>query len=378
MTASELAEHASYLADPVKLHAYEQALSSVLAPGGRTVLDLGAGTGLLGLLAARAGAERVYAVDSGPVIGPAAQAARDSGLADRVTHLRARSTELTLAEPVDVAVCDQIGGFVHDAGILGYFADVRRRLLGPSGVLVPSSFRLFLGPAECTTIREQIDLWRSNPAGLDFSAFGAAAVDTEHTIGGEECRLLSGDTQVAAIQSDHDTRITGAGTAAITSAGRLDGLVGWFEADMGGGATLTNRPGDPGRMRRWCTFYPVSEALEVAPGDIVTIEVDVRPPLHAVTWRVRVATADGTQRVDERHSTLLGQFLAADDLDRSRGLAVGVTTVGRLAARALELADGTRSTDEIVSSLEAEGHLAIGSALEHTARDVLERYTRPA
>ena len=75
MSDSELKEHAGYLADTHKLAAYEQALRVLLADRRGVVLDLGAGSGILGLLAARAGAGRVYTVDSGPIIGPAAEVA---------------------------------------------------------------------------------------------------------------------------------------------------------------------------------------------------------------------------------------------------------------------------------------------------------------
>ena len=80
MTASELAEHAGYLGDEAKLKSYGDALEAVVADGREVVLDLGAGSGILGLLAARVGARRVYAVDSGPIVGAAAEVAARSAI----------------------------------------------------------------------------------------------------------------------------------------------------------------------------------------------------------------------------------------------------------------------------------------------------------
>ena len=58
MSQSELAEHQGYLADERKIAAYRAALAEVVEPGD-TVLDLGAGSGLLGYLACEAGAGTV-------------------------------------------------------------------------------------------------------------------------------------------------------------------------------------------------------------------------------------------------------------------------------------------------------------------------------
>lgn len=378
MSAAELSEHAGYLGDLIKLAAYEQAFNSVLRAGSSVVLDLGSGTGILGLLAAKCGADRVFAVDSGAIIGPAAEVAAASNVADRIVHIRGRSTELQLPEPANVAVCDQIGGFVYDAGILAYFADARARLLATDATLIPARFRMFLAPAECRRVREQIDLWSASPAGFDFAAFSELAANTEYRVDADEVRLLANGVQVADIAADHIAAITGTGDATFHSTGRCDGLVGFFEADMGGGATLTNHPTVAARMRRWCNFYPMSTGLQVEAGYTAVVKVDVRPALRAVTWTTTVTDASQSLLVSERHSTLMGTFLAHDDLGRAGGRPITVSPTGTAVATALQLADGNRSTGDVLATVKAgltEGSWS--SALEETLRDQLERFTSP-
>jgi protein arginine N-methyltransferase 1 len=237
---------------------------------------------------------------------------------DAIVHCQARSTELDLPERVDLAVCDQIGGFVHDAGVLEFFADARRRHLTDGGRLLPASFRLYLAPARCEKIRTQINIWGSSPEGFDFEVFRKLAINSEYRIDGQDCQLLSPGVLVAEIQSDHETCIKGSGTTAVEGGLDFDGLVGWFEADFGSDVTLTNHPSDPNRMDRWCNFYPIDEQIDVDQGDMINIDVDIRPLLHAVTWKVEVRDRGGTSRLSERNSTLLGEFIAPDALKPPR------------------------------------------------------------
>ena len=55
-------EHREYLSDLNRLDAYRRAIEERVRPG-FVVVDLGAGSGIMGLLACRAGARRVYAID---------------------------------------------------------------------------------------------------------------------------------------------------------------------------------------------------------------------------------------------------------------------------------------------------------------------------
>lgn len=99
------------------LHALER-LYSREAPA--DVLDLGTGTGLLALAAARLGARRTLAVDLNPLCArTAARNVRLNGLAERVLVVRGRA-EAFVDLPADLLVAN-----IH--------FDVMRRLLGSQG-----------------------------------------------------------------------------------------------------------------------------------------------------------------------------------------------------------------------------------------------------
>ncbi|HEX9126493.1 MAG TPA: 50S ribosomal protein L11 methyltransferase, partial [Methylomirabilota bacterium] len=120
-------EHRQYLADPHRLAAFERAIAATVNPGD-VVIDLGAGTGILGLFACRAGAARVYAIDDGGIIELARSLCRANGFADRVVFVKGLSTRVTLPEKANVVVADQIGRFGFESGVWEYFTDARARL----------------------------------------------------------------------------------------------------------------------------------------------------------------------------------------------------------------------------------------------------------
>ncbi len=142
-----LDEHREYLSDANRLDAYGRAIAELVKPGS-VVVDLGAGTGIMGLLACRAGAGRVYCIEETSLIGLTREIFRANDFADRVTFIKDLSTYITLPEQADVVIADQIGRFGFEAGVFEYFNDARKRFLKPGGVLLPSRIDLMVAPVE--------------------------------------------------------------------------------------------------------------------------------------------------------------------------------------------------------------------------------------
>ena len=151
-----LDEHRHYLADAVRVSAYEAALAEMVRCDD-VVLDLGSGTGILGLLACRAGARRVYAIDHGGMAQPARAIAHANGLDDRIQVIDAMSTAVDLPERADLLVTDQIGHFGFNAGIVGYVADAKRRLLKSDARLVPSRIDLMVAPIDAPEVADAVN-----------------------------------------------------------------------------------------------------------------------------------------------------------------------------------------------------------------------------
>ncbi len=318
MTQSELSEHLNYLTDGPKLAAYERAFAEVVRPGA-VVVDLGCGTGLLGLLALRAGAAKVYAIDSGAILGLAREIAFRNGLADQVVHLRSSSVDTDLPELADVVVADQMGGVAYDAGVLQFFHDARR-FLKPDGVLVPNRFSLFAAAVTNVAGAEAVSNWRDHrPSELDFSAAADLAANTVLSVHLGADALLSEPALLCDRLADDVTKIDAKTETVIVRSATLHGVLGMFRSQMSPTVTMSNVPGAEDRMaRRWQNHYPLEHPCEVREGDLVTFELKADPMTYRAQWRITVRSAAGDVRRDERHGTFLGEFMDTRELDRNR------------------------------------------------------------
>jgi precorrin-6B methylase 2 len=134
--------HVQMLEDRVRTSAFLAALDEVVRAED-VVVDIGTGTGVLAVGAARAGARHVYAIEATPLAHEAREVVRANGLDDRVTVVEGWSTRISLPERADVAVSEILGSDALEERVLPVLADARRRLLTPDARLIPSAVRIF-------------------------------------------------------------------------------------------------------------------------------------------------------------------------------------------------------------------------------------------
>jgi len=341
-------EHREYLSDPVRLDAFRAAIEQAVRPGD-VVLDLASGTGILGLFACRAGASRVYSIEATGMMEIARAIAEANGVAARIAFVRGVSRHVTLPERVDVIVCDQIGHFGFEAGLLDDGVDARRRFLKPDGRFVPGRVELLAAPVQAAPLHAQVEFWRSRPAGFDCSPARAWAVNTGYPSSLDRDALLGPAQPIAAFDM-HATDagpLSGEVTLAIDRPGTLHGIAGWFEATLAPGVTLTNAPTASARLNRRNVFLPIDRAVDVQAGDLVRVRVYIIPAETILTWRV-IVERGGAVVAESHHSTVHGMLLSRSDLRRTDPRFVPeLTARGRARQSVLELCDGRRRLDEI-------------------------------
>lgn len=147
---NEPVRHLGMALDGTRVAAYRRAVDAAVDPGA-TVADVGAGGGLLTILACRAGAGRVFAVEASPVLGLARELVAANDFNDRVTFVQGDAAEVELPQPVDVVVSDLRGTLPLRLPQLRALARFTRRWLAPGGTAVPRRDTLRVAP--CTNRR---------------------------------------------------------------------------------------------------------------------------------------------------------------------------------------------------------------------------------
>ena len=176
-----LDEHLGYVADELRNQRFREAVALAVKPGD-VVVDLGCGSGLLGLLCLKAGASRVIAIDSTPIIEIARETIARAGYGDRCDVISGKSFRVGISEPADVVICDHVGYFGFDYGILELLRDARARFLKPSGTLLPSRLRLNLGLVQSDSARKKADGWRDLKVHSGYHWLGAYGINTKHAV----------------------------------------------------------------------------------------------------------------------------------------------------------------------------------------------------
>jgi len=186
---AQLTHQQNMLEDVVRTSTYNSAiLSNVSVFNGKTVCDIGAGSGILSYMAVQAGASKVYAVEASNMALRIKKLIRacpnkNSWLTDKIEVVISKIEEPNLPIPkVDILISEPIGVLlVHERMIESYLY-ARDHYLKPGGAMFPSSGTIFLAPCTDASLWSQtmskVRFWeQSNFYGVDFSPLSQAAKD---------------------------------------------------------------------------------------------------------------------------------------------------------------------------------------------------------
>jgi len=228
---------------------------------GDTVLDVGTGTGVLAMLAAKAGASKVWAIDQAEIAKTAANLVKANNLADRVKVLRGPASELRLDEPVDLLVSEWLGHFAFVESMLDDVLVARDHNLKPGGRMMPSNVSLHLAPVDDPVLygHDGPGFWREPVCGLDFSSLEAVELQQGRALQirvepaalmAKDARLMDLDLVTAKNEAPFQQ---GEANFEIRRDGVLSGFVGWFVAQLSPSVALDTGPFHP--ETHWSQSY---------------------------------------------------------------------------------------------------------------------------
>jgi protein arginine N-methyltransferase 1 len=376
-------EHREYLSDQNRLDAFRRAIEELVKPGS-VIVDLGAGLGIMGLLACRAGARRVYSIEQTALIELAREICLANGFEDRVTFIKDLSTHVRLPEQADVVVADQIGQFGFEAGLFEYFSDARARFLKPGGVLIPSRIDLLVAPVQQEDLWRQVEFWNQSPASFHFQPARKLAVNTGYPVKFQPQHLLASPAILASLDTAQcSASISGMeASMEVEQAGTLHGIGGWFSAQLSPHVTMSNGPLGPNPIKRRNAFFPIERPVAVEKGDRVKVAMTIRPSDSMITWAVEVSdreAAGGARsaiKAKSAHSTFHGMLLCKEDLQKTQPHFIPKLSPRGLARQSiLDLCDGRRTLSEIEREVYRR-HPQLFPSLGHAATFVAEVITR--
>ncbi|MEM9090612.1 MAG: methyltransferase domain-containing protein [Cyanobacteria bacterium P01_F01_bin.53] len=309
MSYSDVIGHHSFIFDGVRNSAYLRALKRVVTPES-IVMDLGAGLGIHGLLAAKLGAKEVHLVEPTNVIEVAKQIASDNGL-DNVHFHQCRAEELKLSTKVDVLISVFTGNFLLEEDLLPSLFYARDRFLRATGTLVPERAIMEVLPVSMPDyFHLHLDRWSAFPEhakehGMPPLVFDSVRKYSVNSLfygqrssfnavplakGQNLMELDLSAAQVARCDSEV--------VAEIQESDVCHGWLGWFKMKLGDEWLTTS--GEETSTHWSVVFLPLDEPITLDKGDRLQLSVQ-RPEFGDWTW---VVEYKGER---QRQSTFLSQ-----------------------------------------------------------------------
>lgn len=304
--------HRTLIADRPRNEAFFAALKAVIVPGQTVVADIGAGSGLLGLMASKLGAKAAYLFETAEVARVADKVLK-ANRAKNCHLIPCHSTEFDERLQVDVIVSETLGNYALEENIIETLNDARRRFLKPNGRIIPSQIRQYAAPVVARRIDAELRAWEGVGHGLDLSVAQAMSFNNVYVRLLKPEELLDGGASAKlwdTIDLTRDAKSSRKGEAAWKAAKpqTVYGIAYWWDAALTDNVLLSTAP--TAAATHWEQLYfPLATPVALNAGDEL-----------AITLKTRSSEAQGTHLAwTATHCDARGKQVARQVHDLDKG-----------------------------------------------------------
>jgi predicted nicotinamide N-methyase len=266
--------HSAMLADQARNEAFDHAIRNAVTPD-NVVLDIGTGSGLLAMMAARAGAAKVVACEAHTALAETAkEIIAANGFGDVVQVIGKPSTELDPASDLsggaDLIIAEVFSDDLLNEGALATMLHARKSLGRPAARIIPARASVRIALAQLDLAPDPL----ADVSGFDLCKF------RKHVAPARKLRTADKGLRLASDPTDLFSFDFSAGDEfrperkqiPITAThGSSNGIVQWIRLQLDEEVAYENRPG-PGPGSHWAAlFYPFEDGREVQQGSQVTV-----------------------------------------------------------------------------------------------------------
>ncbi len=346
-----LEEFGDMIADSARFTAYANAIQRVVRPGD-VVIDLGCGPGIFALLACRAGAKRVHAIDAGEVIHFARKLAAANGFADRIEFFHGDSRKLELAERANVIVSDVRGALPLFGDALPSIEDARERFLIKGGVQIPRRDTIYAAILETPDYYKRVaSPWKDSERGLELAPALPMVLNSVYKVRSQSSQLMTEPQRWCEL--DYTAHVNTRASAKLqfraTRSGTAHGITAWFQTQLFEEIGFSSGPGTMGTVYGQ-GFLPWLEPVALEAGEEIEVDLHADPVSGDYVWRwdTKIAARKGRPEKHFRQSTFLGAQFTSETLRRHAADHVPVLSESGLAERwILQAMDGSTPLQEI-------------------------------
>mmetsp|Transcript_53154 Transcript_53154/g.154706 ORF Transcript_53154/g.154706 Transcript_53154/m.154706 type:complete len:413 (-) Transcript_53154:44-1282(-) len=307
------------LRDEIRVSTYHKAITGNPSDfQGKRVMDVGAGSGLLSLFAAQAGAAKVYSVEVSRMSEVARAIADANRFPNTTITVFNRSVEDMLDqvdEKVDVLVSEPFGELLFHERMIESYIFARDHFLKPGGKMFPSVGEIHLAPFSDSTMHADYHYLREGSVGLadreesfwnNASFYGINLTAATAFVPGEspkheviidfanpdglmaEAQVRRFDFETVTLESLRNIRIPF--DFEVQASGLVHGIAGWFDAMFAGSdatVLLSTAPWCP-LTHWWQVHLLMKEPLAVSAGDRLRGELIMEAEDAHMSYRLRV------------------------------------------------------------------------------------------